>query len=69
MFSECKKDLMRGWRKNARKVRLDVPWKDLKQWERDWLLYGDGEDPDEMYEQGLWYGIAGFFRYLEKPHA
>ena len=65
VFSECKKDLMRGWRKNARKVRLDVPWKDLKQWERDWLLYGDGEDPDEMYEQGLWYGIAGFFRYLE----
>lgn len=60
---------MRGWRKNARKVRLDVPWKDLKQWERDWLLYGDGDDPDEMYEQGLWYGIAGFFKYLEKPHA
>ena len=53
---------MRGWRKNARKVRLDVPWKDLKQWERDWLLYGDGDDPDEMYEQGLWYGIAGFFK-------
>lgn len=52
-----------------RKVRLDVPWKDLKQWERDWLLYGDGDDPDEMYEQGLWYGIAGFFKYLEKPHA
>lgn len=60
VFSECKRDLMRGWRKNARKVRLDVPWKDLKQWERDWLLYGDGDDPDEMYEQGLWYGIAGF---------
>lgn len=65
VFSECKRDLMRGWRKNARKVRLDVPWKDLKQWERDWLLYGDGDDPDEMYEQGLWYGIAGFFKYLE----
>ena len=65
VFSECKQDLMRGWRKNARKVRLDVPWKDLKQWERDWLLYGDGDDPDEMYEQGLWYGIAGFFKYLE----
>lgn len=65
VFSECKKDLMRGWRKNARKIRLDVPWKDLKQWERDWLLYGDGSDVDEMYEQGLWYGIAGFFKYLE----
>ncbi|MFR1321160.1 MAG: ATP-binding cassette domain-containing protein, partial [Akkermansia sp.] len=38
---------------------------DLKQWERDWLMYGDGSDPDEMYERGLWYGIAGFFKYLE----
>lgn len=42
-----------------------MPWKDLKQWERDWLMYGDGSDPDEMYERGLWYGIAGFFKYLE----
>ena len=65
VFSECKKDLMRAWRKSPRQVRLDVPWKDLKQWERDWLMYGDGSDPDEMYERGLWYGIAGFFKYLE----
>lgn len=65
VFSECKKDLMRAWRKSSRQVRLDVPWKDLKQWERDWLMYGDGSDPDEMYERGLWYGIAGFFKYLE----
>ena len=65
VFSECKKDLMRGWRNNSQKVRLDVPWKDLKQWERDWLMHGDGENPDEMYEKGLWYGITGFFKYLE----
>lgn len=65
VFSECKKDLMRGWRKMERKVRLDVPWKDLEQWERDWLMNGDGGNPDEMYEQGLWYGVVGFFKYLE----
>lgn len=65
VFSECKKDLMKGWRNSVRQIRLDVPWKDLRQWERDWVMYGDGSDSDEMYEQGLWYGIVGFFKYLE----
>ncbi|HEX6323207.1 MAG TPA: hypothetical protein VFZ36_05725, partial [Vicinamibacterales bacterium] len=37
-------------------VRLDVPWKDLTDAERRWVVEGDGE-----YE-----GIKGFFRWLER---
>ncbi|MDO4411114.1 MAG: excinuclease ABC subunit UvrA [Akkermansia sp.] len=65
VFSECKKDLMRGWRNGSKKVRLDVPWKKLEAWEIRWLMEGEGGDVDELYERGLWYGVKGFFRYLE----
>ena len=37
-------------------VRLDVPWKDLTDAERQWVVEGDGE----------YTGIKGFFRWLER---
>ncbi len=66
VFSECKRDLMRGWRNAGKPARLDVPWKKLTPKERDWFMKGEGGDVDELYERGLWYGIIGFFNYLEK---
>jgi excinuclease ABC subunit A len=40
----------------TRKVRLDVPWSDLTDDERRWVIDGDG-----TYE-----GVRGFFQWLEK---
>jgi len=37
-------------------VRLDVPWKDLSDAERKWVVDGDGD----------YQGIKGFFRWLER---
>ncbi|HUF24701.1 MAG TPA: excinuclease ABC subunit UvrA [Vicinamibacterales bacterium] len=37
-------------------VRLDVPWKDLTDAERQWVVEGDGD----------YQGIKGFFRWLER---
>jgi len=37
-------------------VRLDVPWKDLTDAERQWVVEGDGE----------FQGVKGFFRWLER---
>ena len=42
----------------GRGVRLDVPWKDLSDDERAWILEGDAG--------GEYTGIRGFFRWLEK---
>ena len=47
-------ELKRGGRKAG--IRLDVPWKDLSEEERRFVVEGDGD-----YE-----GIRGFFRWLER---
>ncbi len=39
-------------------VRLDVPWKDLTDDERTWIIEGEAD--------GEYSGIRGFFRWLEK---
>lgn len=41
----------------ARGIRLDVPWKDLSDAEREFIIEGDHRDYD---------GIRGFFRWLER---
>ena len=48
-------ELKKAGRKQG--IRLDVPWKDLTDDERRFVIEGDGED----YE-----GIRGFFRWLER---
>ena len=40
----------------SRGIRLNVPWSDLTETERDFIVEGDGED---------YRGIKGFFRWLE----
>ncbi len=66
VFSECKRDLMRGWRNAGKPARIDVPWKDLTQEERNWFMKGEEGDVYELYDRGLWYGVIGFFNDLEK---
>jgi excinuclease ABC subunit A len=48
-------DLKRAAR--GRKVRLDVPWRELTEEERQFVIEGDGEGYD---------GIRGFFRWLDR---
>ena len=57
-FKECQDDLVRHARKQ--KVPTDVPWQDLSAAQQDWVLEGDGSAQD-----GHWYGVQGFFRWLE----
>src|SRR5690606_27008940 len=30
-----------------------------------WILEGEGGDPEEAWQQGIWYGVRGFFDWLE----
>jgi len=57
-YRECQDDLMRFARK--RNIPVDVPWRDLTEAQRQWVLEGEGS-----WEDKLWYGVRRFFAWLE----
>ena len=66
-LSECFRDFVAA-NKRSRAVRMEVPWVDLTQKERDWVFYGNAGDCDpwEAEARGLWYGYKGIFDDMEK---
>jgi excinuclease ABC subunit A len=60
---ECQRDLLRCCK--TRGVSINTPWEDLTDDEREWVNYGEGGDPEENWRDGQWYGIKGFFDWLE----
>lgn len=66
-LSECMRHFLAANRR-AKAVRLDVPWQQLSQREKDWVLLGNcGElDPWTAEARGLWYGYKGIFEDMEK---
>ncbi len=66
-LSECFDNFLVANRK-AKAVRLDVPWHQLSQKEKDWVFYGNcGElDPWTAADHKLWYGYKGIFDDMEK---
>ncbi|HZC02042.1 MAG TPA: excinuclease ABC subunit A, partial [Gammaproteobacteria bacterium] len=57
-YQECQDDLMRFARRRG--IPTNVPWRELTEHERRWVLEGEGD-----WEEGLWYGVSRFFRWLE----
>ena len=57
-YAECQRDMERSARKH--KIPLDIPWKDLDEDTREWVLQGE---PGK--KRGRWYGVKGFFDWLE----
>ncbi|KMQ50835.1 Excinuclease ABC subunit A [Chitinispirillum alkaliphilum] len=57
-YSECQDDLVRFARK--RSVPLDIPWRELPEEHKRWVLEGEGS-----WEDGYWYGVSRFFEWLE----
>ena len=73
---ECQRDLIRNCRE--RSIDINEPWEDLDTDVRDWIYYGDSRsvgvsptsspDPEaleELWQSGGWYGVKGFFDWLE----
>ncbi len=67
---ECQRDLLR----NCKERRIDVKcaFEDLSEEEQEWIYYGDRrsstlspEALEELWQSGGWYGIKGFFDWLE----
>jgi excinuclease ABC subunit A len=67
---ECQRDLVRCCKE--RRLDLKTPWEDLSDDDKEWIYYGDrrSDDPtpeelDELWRAGDWYGVKGFFTWLE----
>jgi excinuclease ABC subunit A len=63
--AECQDDLMKFARR--RKVPTDVPFGRLSQEWQNWVIEGDkdyGKDAQHKWPKA-WYGVKGYFRYLE----
>ncbi|MGB2403021.1 MAG: excinuclease ABC subunit UvrA, partial [Akkermansiaceae bacterium] len=61
--AECQRDLLHA----ARRAGIDIhtPYQDLEHYEREWLLYGERDDSEDAWENDEWYGVKGFFDWLE----
>ncbi|PID60020.1 MAG: excinuclease ABC subunit A [Gammaproteobacteria bacterium] len=55
----CQRDLVREAKKQG--IPLDIPYGELDEAQRDWVIHGDGRDDARKH----WYGVKGFFDYLE----
>jgi excinuclease ABC subunit A len=56
---ECQDDLEKYAREQ--KMPLDRPWRELSATQREWVINGDGRKG-----RNHWYGIKGYFDYLER---
>ena len=63
---ECQTDLIKA---AARKdVDIHCPFEELPKADQNWVINGEGEPDtsgDELWQNGLWYGVKGFFQWLE----
>jgi len=57
-YRECQQDLERFAR--PARIPLDRPWSGLTERQRAWVIDGAGR-----WEDGKWYGVRGFFDWLE----
>lgn len=62
---ECQRDLLRAARQRGVNVRC--PFAELSAADQDWVIQGDGGagSPEEVWEAGGWYGVKGYFDWLE----
>jgi len=65
-FGESQKDLLRACAREE--INIDIPFEELPKGDQDFVINGEkraGEYTDEDYENDRWYGVRGFFRWLE----
>jgi len=62
-YSGSQTDLERCAR--IRGLDIECPFEDLPAEDQKWVLEGDRTEPDETYQNNSWYGVRGFFKWLE----
>ncbi len=64
--AECQQDLIRHCKK--RKIPTDRPFQELTAAQQRFIIDGEGgknESGEELWKRGGWYGVKGFFKWLE----
>src|SRR6266550_1511729 len=65
-FGESQKDLLRVCAREE--IDINVPFEELPKSDQDFVIEGEkrsGDYSEEDYEDDRWYGVRGFFRWLE----
>jgi excinuclease ABC subunit A len=65
-FGESQKDLLRACAREE--IDINVPFEELSKADQDFVIEGEkrsGDYTEEDYEDDRWYGVSGFFRWLE----
>ena len=62
---ECQRDLLRSAAERGVDVR--VPFSELSKADQNWVMHGarPGTSGEELWQSGEWYGVKGFFDWLE----
>ncbi len=61
--AESQADLARAARKRG--VPMDVPFRELSEAHQKWVIEGDDDYGKDNEWPNAWYGLTGYFRYLE----
>src|SRR5207247_2487377 len=65
-FGESQKDLLRACAREE--IDINVPFEELPKADQDFVIEGEKRSDDytdDDYENDRWYGVRGFFRWLE----
>ena len=65
-MKECQRDLLRS--ASQREVDIHAPFDELPKADQDWVIEGDtrpDQTAEEIWESGGWYGVSGFFDWME----
>ena len=65
-FGESQKDLLRACAREE--IDINIPFEELPKADQAFVINGEkrsGEYTDDDYENDRWYGVRGFFRWLE----
>ncbi|PYI55329.1 MAG: excinuclease ABC subunit A, partial [Verrucomicrobia bacterium] len=65
-FGESQKDLLRACAREE--IDIKIPFDELPKADQDFVINGEkrsGDYTDDDYENDRWYGVRGFFRWLE----
>jgi excinuclease ABC subunit A len=64
--AECQRDLLRAAARQE--IDIDCPFEELPESDRRFVLQGEGGgnvDLEDLAENGAWYGVRGYFAWLE----
>src|SRR5256886_13648812 len=64
-FGESQKDLLRAC--GREEIDINIPFEELPKTDQDFVIKGEkrGDAADDDYDDDRWYGVRGFFRWLE----